>query len=93
MKLNKNTKKARRMIGRFIDATCRSVTEFYKKPSINKILAEMKIIDEMTNNDGFNFYITGGNASTFSCAYQCITADNEWYIIYHTANNTYLIEL
>lgn len=93
MKLNKNTKKAKAMIQAYNNASYCSVEHLYKNPSYFKTRAEAYILAQMHKKNGYDYRVTGGNFSTFSCAYRFMLDDNTEFLCYETAYNTYLIEL
>lgn len=90
--LNRETRKAERMIDLYRKAKCHSVYDFYKKPSKSIVDRYKKTYREMTESFGLGYYITAGNCITFSCGYT-VWENPTLYLIYHTPFKTYKIEL
>lgn len=78
----------------YYKSNCVSVNDYYKSCSIYKKNAELGVISEMLNNDGFCYKVLNGNSNTFVCAYIMIDIENgNELLIVHTAYNRYVIEL
>lgn len=73
-------------------ASCMLVTQFYKRPSSNKLAVDNRIRHEMVEMNGTRYRITGGNCYFFNCAY-CFKKDDKWYLRYITRCSTTDYEL
>lgn len=80
----------------------RNVQDVYKDPSVSKLCAEERILDDMKRIDNsienaytLDYTVIGYNSSMYSAAFRVIdTTDNKGIaVIYYTAYNTYIIPL
>lgn len=67
--LNNTTERAKGYIKQYEKSTCHSVQSFYVRPSYNKIRAETKIRDRMTQENCIDYRVLGGNSSYFTVGY------------------------
>ena len=86
------TKKQLQMVNNYYNSTMHDIYDLYDRPSYYKIRAEQMILNEMLDNNGYDYRICGGNSCTFSCAYRMIKGNHE-ILVYHTAQNRYEIVL
>lgn len=91
-KLNLKTKKAQRFVWMYNRSRIYNVRMAYNNPSCYKLIAEERILKEMTDIGGYGYRVTGANCMKFSCAYRYDDEMHE-YLIYHTAEHTYQIQL
>lgn len=94
--LNKNTKKAIRMIHNYNYYSGKSssydIETFYQRPSYNKIKAWRTCKKQCQEKSGYGLCITGGNSSYFSAGF-IFENDGKKYLQYITYANNYCIEL
>lgn len=83
------TKKQQIMLRNYNYANDTTIYEAYERPSYYKVRAEQRILDEMRNNNGYDYRICGHNSCTFSCAYQYRDDKQLLHLVYHTAYNRY----
>ena len=88
----KRTKRDQSIIDAYKFARYRTIRELYKNPSFYKQRAEALIMQEMHNQGGADYRVIGGNCHQFSCAY-IVCSDWQYYLVYHTASNTYKVLL
>ena len=82
------TKQQQTLLANYRRADKTSVCEAYKNPSISKVFAEVRILNEMDKNNGHDYVVTSANCQLFSCAY-LYEKDNQQRLRYHTAYNVY----
>lgn len=90
--INKDTKKARRIIAAYNNSTKADIFEAYKVPSSTKIKSFQFIKKEMEEEGGKDIRITGAGTDNYSCAYRVFDGTN-WYLIYYTKINRFIIQL
>lgn len=94
--LNKNTKKAQRLINNFNHYNGKyesyDILTFYKKPSLNKIKAWQLCKEWAAENNGNNLHICGGSVTEFSAGFTMVE-NGKKYLVYITHANQYKIEL
>ena len=86
----KLTKKQQEMVNTYQKSDMHSLRDLYTNYSDAKARAEMLIINEMIDNNGYSFRICGGNSCFFSCAYCYDIAENgkiSKHLVYHTPQN------
>lgn len=69
IRLKKESKKGQMFLARYKRATAKSVKQFYKKPSANKIEIELGLRQIMQGEKGKGFKIISGNTFTFTAAW------------------------
>ena len=71
----------------------RRVIDCYNDPSTAKYAAEVGILKEMEERNGYGYTVTGYNCMMFSCAYLFPHPDDGNLILcYETAHHTYYID-
>ena len=88
--LNNTTERAKSYFRQYEKSTCYTVQTFYGRPSYNKIRAEVKIRDRMTQENCIGYRVLGGNSSYFTVGYR--SNDNKKLYI-ETYCNIYEIDI
>lgn len=89
--LNRNTKKAMRLIETYKDPRGVLLADVYQNYSSAKSRAFHAIAEEMKQNNGYRPCIPTANQMVFTMAYRMIKDGVEW-LVYHTPTNKYLIQ-
>ena len=98
IRLNRDTKQAQSFLGRYnhacksLDYKYTSVNYFYKNPSHSKVAIEMNIQDFMKFNEGWGYFVTGGNSCTYSAGWLVRDTNGVVHLIYETKDRRYSIE-
>lgn len=87
--MKKLTQKQLQMISNYKYARYDTIGQLYKNASCYKWRAENNILNEMQNNNGYDYRVCGGNSCTFSCAYRYKDNDGYEHLVYHTAYNRF----
>ena len=86
------TKRQQQMVNNYNNSNMYRLSDLYTTCSFYKTRAEQMILNEMLDNNGYDYKICGGNSCTFSCAYKMVK-DNHEILVYHTHCNRYEIVL
>lgn len=86
------TKRQQQLVNNYNNSNMYRLNDLYTNCSFYKTRAEHMILNEMLDNNGYEYKICGGNSCTFSCAYKMIKDDHE-ILVYHTHCNRYEIVL
>lgn len=90
--MKSTTKKAQGFLFMYNKSKINNLDQAYKNYSAAKGKAYKLILMQMQCVNGYDFRITGFNCMKFSCAYKFKKKKKE-FLVYHTADNEYLIEL
>ena len=88
-----NSKKAQYFYNRSLINKGEKITDFYKKPSSNKIYAYLDCVKFMEELNGYNGHITGGSMNCFSYCFNYKDENNKEHLIYLTKDSIYNILL
>ena len=76
----------------YLKAPIRFVPNVYKHPSVNKLRAELNILEYMRFNDGYGYRVMSYNSSFFTAGY-IIRNDEGKLFVYETAQHRYYLPL
>ncbi len=88
----KRTKKYQSIVDAFSRAKYYSIDELYARPSLYKTRAESMILQQMHRDNGLHYRVVGGSCHQFSCGY-IYEVDDQCFLMYFTASNTYKVLL
>ena len=88
--MTKNQPKAKYQ--QYLKARLRYVTDVYGRPSVNKLRAELNILEYMLFNDGYGYRVMSHNAQMFTVGY-IIQNDEGKLFVYETAQHRYYLPI